>query len=126
MHPNAPLIVNEVLRSPGTPLDADARSYFEAQFPARDRPVLRPPALAGRLVPSEPGDQIEREAEAIATELTNASLGASGLRARSRANHDFGRVRVHTGDAADTAANFMGPPPFAPREHLVFRPPENP
>jgi hypothetical protein len=68
-----PIIVHDVLRSPGHPLDAATRAFFEPRF-GHDFSQVRvhtagPKRAQTRLNISQPGDPYEREADRVADQV---------------------------------------------------------
>ena len=95
-----PPIVHEVLKSPGQPLDTEARAFFERRF-GQDlsRVRLRTPVVQSRLKVGQAGDDYEREAERIAQSVAGPTI-------RPNQSHvDFSKVRVHTGPRAAESAS---------------------
>ncbi|HEY2069701.1 MAG TPA: DUF4157 domain-containing protein [Rhizomicrobium sp.] len=107
--------VGAVLRSPGSPLDADTRDFMERGF-ARDFSALRvSPAARPEIGPAN--DEFESQARAQAD-----AVMAHASRARSFAplRHNFSQVRVHTGGLAADAAKSVGADAFTLGRDVVF------
>ena len=112
-----PPIVYEVLRSPGQPLDAATRGFFEPRLgpqsvsvpPHRDSPQRESSALQlGEL-----NDRYEQEADRSAELVMRASSSFAPA-------HDFGRVRIHTGEQAARAAAAVNALAFTVGSDIVF------
>jgi uncharacterized protein DUF4157 len=106
--------VEVVLRSPGRPLDATTRSFFEGRLAGVAHRVRAAPPAPGQV--SGPRDGAEVEADRIAGELTGAPPAAGTARL------DLGDVRVHTDDSAGRSAQQLGARAFTVGAHVVFSP----
>lgn len=116
--PAAPPIVQDVLRSPGRPLDEATRSFMEPRF-GRDfssLSTLSPGLQTARLAVGPEEDAFERQAQVSARRIldndrsdTNPAPGV-----------DFSRVRVHTGPQAAAAARSVNAQAFTVGQHMVF------
>jgi Domain of unknown function (DUF4157) len=106
----APPVVQEVLRSPGRPLDAATRAFFEPRLGMVRR---SPSASSAGLVVGAVDDPREREADRVADRAVRREpSGGLGV--------DLGGVRVHTDDRAAESAAAVGARAYAVGEHLVF------
>lgn len=111
-----PSLIHEVLRSPGQPLDAATRAFMEPRLGHSFSriPVLstRPQSYSGSLVIGAAHDQYEREADANASRIANATT------AERRA--DFAGVRVHTDSRAAESARAVGARAYTVGHQVVF------
>lgn len=113
-----PPIIDEVLRSPGQPLDTTTRAFMEPRF-GHDFARVRvrnnaAPAMSDSLPGvSHPRDESEREADRIADWV----LGAPP---RPGPAYDFGKVRVHTDEKAAESAGALNAQAFTFNRHIVF------
>jgi outer membrane protein OmpA-like peptidoglycan-associated protein len=111
--PSIPPIVHDVLRSPGQPLDAQARTFMEPRFGHDFGRVSNvAPAMSSSVV-SHPEDESEREADRVADAVLDAPP-ESGI------GYDFGQVRVHTDAKAEESARALGADAFTFERHIVF------
>jgi len=115
-----PPVVDDVLRSPGRPLDAETRGFMEARF-GHDFSRVRTSAATGSPQAqgwiTDPGEACEREADRIGEAVANAPrLPVTG----EPAPYDFSRVRVHTDDAAAESARALHARAFTVGERIVF------
>jgi hypothetical protein len=118
---DVPGVVHDVLRSPGRPLDAATRAFFEPRF--GQEPALRPTATAraasssGGLMISEPGDAGEREADRVAERVTRRSDGPPRP---GGPGFDFSRVRVHADAQAAESARAVAARAYTVGHDIVF------
>ena len=139
----APSIVQEVLNSPGQPLDADTRAFMEPRFGhsfSRIR-VNSASAPQAKLTLNEPGDIFEQEADQVANQVMTApadfafdetslreSQGLSATedhtetipRTRESSGFDFSQVRVHSGETAEQSARAVNADAYTVGDHVVF------
>jgi hypothetical protein len=113
-----PPIVNEVLRSPGQPLDADTRASMESRF-GHDFGRVRvynslPRTVPVNLTVGPTNDVHEREADAAASRVA-AATAMPGKRFA-----DFGGVRVHTDSRAAESARALDARAYTLGHHIVF------
>jgi hypothetical protein len=98
--PDVPPIVDEVLHSPGQPLDANARAFMEPRF-GHDfsRVALNTNrSVSAPLTIGAPHDEFEQEAEKMAHRVMSQSAASADTK------RDFSKVRIHTdGQAAESA-----------------------
>jgi Domain of unknown function (DUF4157) len=114
----APPVVHEVLRSPGQPLEAKTRAFMEPRF-GYDLSQIRPHATGsthsgGDLKIGAVDDPAENAAEGVASRIAQISPDPGGLQ------HDFSRVRVHTGAKAAESAQAIGARAYAVGHDIVF------
>ncbi len=113
-----PLIVHEVLRSPGQPLDANTRASVESRFGhdfGRVSVYSRLPQGSSRATSIGPvHDRYEREADATASRVSVATP-MPGER-----SVDFGSVRVHADSRAAESANALDARAYTLGHHIVF------
>lgn len=113
-----PSAVHDALRSPGRPLDAEARAFFEPRLGRvlGESRATSHPALPQKMAISQPGDFHEREADQIAGRvLSLESSGEAGPRL------DLSRVRIHTGEPAERSAREVNALAFTVGQDIVFR-----
>jgi hypothetical protein len=118
-----PPIVHEVLHSPGQPLDAGARDYFEPRFGGSLQaasPRVSSKADGGGLKVEAQDTSHEREADRWADRVTSASAGAE--RGQSRQMQDFSHVRVHTDARAADSARSVNALAYTVGSDIVFAP----
>jgi hypothetical protein len=113
-----PEIVHEVLRSPGQPLDAATRAYFEPRFgnSFHATPVRMSSKANGSELSIEPASaSYEKEADAWAERIASGTGGTplTGV-------HDFSGVRVHTDARAAESARRVNARAYAVGSHIVF------
>jgi hypothetical protein len=121
-HESVPSIVHDVLRSPGQPLDASMRAYFEPRFghDFSQVPVHRPTPqlnlMPSKLGVSHPDDDYERDAEKNAKDVlkTAAPITAPAV--------DFSRVRIHTDSRAADSAQAVNAAAYTVGHNIVFGP----
>ncbi len=110
-----PDIVHDVLRSPGTPLDATTRVLMESRLGhnfsrvAVDGQRLQDSSLAVGAA----GDQYERKADASAAGVDSATSPGAGPA-------DFNGVRLHTDRRAAESAQAVGARAYTVGSHVVF------
>jgi hypothetical protein len=110
---DVPPIVQEVLRSPGQPLDAATRAVMEPRFGHDFSRVPSHIAAQSKLTISQPGDRFEQEAERTAARVTS-TVPQPGR------GHDFSEVRVHTDARAAESARAVGARAYAVGRDVVF------
>jgi len=113
-----PPIVHEVLRSPGQPLDAATRAYFEPRFgnSFHATPVRMSSKGSGRALSIAPANTFyEREADAWAERIAS---GARGVPLKGM--HDFSGVRVHTDAKAAESARRVNARAYTVGSDIVF------
>lgn len=115
---SAPPIVDEVLRSPGLPLDPQTRNFFESRFGSDLSRVqthsIERAQKSGPLTIGEPHDQFEREADAMADRVTQTPAGSGG------GFYDFNDVRIHTDARAAESARSVNALAYTVGRDLVF------
>jgi hypothetical protein len=126
----APPIVHEVLLSPGQPLDADTRAFFEPLF-GRHRSMTNvrnsPQRRRGPgLTVASANDEAEREAESVEHGLGNGvamrwnSEDAPSPAIPDLSRMDFSLVRVHADSRAGESADAISAVAYTAGEHVVF------
>jgi len=115
----APPVVHKVLGSPGQPLDAATRAFFEPRFRRDFTQVPLHAAGSGSAEPEigQPDSVWEQEAEQVAESISGKS-GAAGTLPPAR--RDFSQVRVHTDARAAAAARAISSEAFTAGNHIVF------
>jgi|GEM_PF-1354838 len=121
--PAVPPIVHEVLRSPGTPLDAHSRTFMESRFSHHFGQVqihpVGPQKFSGDLTIGAAGDLFEQEADDLAGRvigLQDHQPKRSGL----RNGYDFSQVRIHTDARAAQSAREVGAAAYTVGRDIVF------
>jgi hypothetical protein len=113
-----PPIVHEVLNSPGQPLDATTRAFFEPRFGHDFSRVPTnagtAPAIPARLAIGAPHDQFEQEADALADLVTRTSALPNA------SPYDFSNVLIHTDERAAESARQINAQAFTVGNHIVF------
>ena len=114
-----PPIVDEVLRSPGQPLDAATRAFMEPRFgydlAGMQVSRIGPSLIYRRFAIGQPCDHFEQEADRMSDRVPH-------VRARNAARrHDFSGVRIHTDEKAAEFARRVGALAYTVGQHLVFR-----
>jgi hypothetical protein len=116
---SAPPIVQDVLRSPGQPLDSATRAFMEPRFDHDFSQVpLRTaaPQRAAELTIGPANDRSEQEADLVAHTIMRTPVPggppATGV--------DFGQVRVHTGPAAARSAAAINARAYTVGRDIVF------
>jgi Domain of unknown function (DUF4157) len=110
--------VQEVLRSPGQPLDAATRAFMEPRFGHDFSDVPRHSSttrdIPARLVVGAPHDKFEEEADSRAVQVARmpAPLGAN--------RYDFSSVRIHTDARAAESARAVNALAYTVGRDLVF------
>jgi uncharacterized protein DUF4157 len=141
----APLIVNEVLQSPGVPLDSHTRDFFEPrfghEFSHARRGATAPSGVQGKLTISQPGEAFEQEADQTAQRvmrkgpasvqsmtatppstqavLENHSAGSTSS-GNSSIGPDLSQVRIHTDARAAQSARSVDALAYTVGNHVVF------
>lgn len=113
-----PPIVQDVLRSPGQPLDPQTRAAVEPKF-GHSFGSVRVHAASDQIQTSltvgAAHTPHEQQAQQVAEQVTRpGSSPADGAR------YDFGAVRVHTGGRAASAARSLNADAFTYGRHIVF------
>lgn len=113
-----PNIVYEVLASPGKPLDAGARAFFE---PRLGRLLGPGQSIGARPAQSDlrvgaADDAHEREAAALAQDMVATPSSTSTCQSL----FDLRQVRVHTGDRAAESAAAIGAKAYTTGSHVVL------
>jgi outer membrane protein OmpA-like peptidoglycan-associated protein len=109
---DVPPLVQEVLRSPGVPLDANTRAFMEPRFGHDFSQV--PVGSRGNLVLGLPGDKYEREADAATDRIINAHTNPLAT------HHDFTWVRVHADKKAADSARAVNAIAYTVGSDIVF------
>ncbi len=111
--------MDKALETPGRPLDAVERRFFEPRFGQESgragtggAPARAPQA---RLRIGAAGDAHEREADRVAERVTGAKAPAA-----PSPRHDFSQVRVHTDPQAAESASALNAQAFTVGDHIVF------
>lgn len=119
-HEDAPSIVQEVLRSPGRPLDAATRSFMESSIGHDFSRVqtVTPQRSSDGLEVGPADDGFEREADRISARAVLAHEPNDATARRDR--HSFAHVRVHTDERAAQSARAVGALAYTVGNHLVF------
>jgi len=117
----APPIVDEVLRTPGQPLDPATRGFMEPRFGGdfsqiRLTATTLQPARSG-LVIGRDHDPYEQEAERVAAAVAQAPAAAD----RS-GRYDFSGVRVHADARAAASARAVGAQAYTVGRDIVLDP----
>jgi hypothetical protein len=119
--PEVPPIVHEVLRSPGQPLDASMRAFFESRFGHDFRNVKLRHTIAndtqGNLTLNDPHDADEEEANQVAERV---SRSIEPQVASSPREYDFSHVRIHTDGRAAASARAVNALAYVVGKHIVF------
>jgi uncharacterized protein DUF4157 len=118
---DVPPIVHDVLRSPGTPLDASTRAFVEPRF-GHDFSGAALSATArgqtqAKLLLNQPGDVHEQEADRAAERVT--SKGDMQL-ATEAPRYNFSGVRVHTDQRAAESARAVRALAYTVGRNVVF------
>jgi hypothetical protein len=116
-----PRIVQEVLSSPGEPLDSSTRAYFEPRF----RATLGNVPASGLALPLTPRplrlgqqrDSNEQEADRLAQQVVRETASSAATPAPGA--FDFSRVRLHTGQEAAESARRIHAVAFTAGNHVV-------
>jgi hypothetical protein len=114
-----PPIVHEVLRSPGQPLDAETRAFFEPPFghdfsQVRVHTDTQPAHQTGSKL-SRPSEPSEQEAEQVARSIQSVAP------AQPKGPHyDFSEVRIHADDHAAASAQAVHALAYTVGRDVVF------
>src|SRR6267154_1162732 len=113
-----PSVVNEVLCSPGMPLNSAVRAFMETRFDRNYGNVrLRvAPTSQSKLAVNEPGDPYEREADRVASDVLQSSEHSLG----HEEGGAFANVRVHADAKAAEAAHAVNARAFTVGNSIVF------
>ncbi len=117
-----PPIVHEVLRSPGQPLDAATRAFFEPRFGHDFSQVrvktamLKPPQSELRIGP----DRFEEEANGVAERVLQSPIPNVPRISGRRSGFDFSQVRVHTDAKAAESAQAVKALAYTVGRDIVF------
>jgi outer membrane protein OmpA-like peptidoglycan-associated protein len=126
-----PAIVQEVLQSPGQPLDPATKTWMESSF-EKDFSQVQPRSISPNIIQSQlrvsdSGDAFEVEAERMADAVTRAERdpilplpNSRNVDAKSRFDSDFSQVQVHTDAKAAEAAHVLNAEAFTLGQHIVF------
>jgi hypothetical protein len=113
-----PPIAHEVLSSPGQPLDTATRALMESRFGhnfSQVRAHFSAPTVPRiKLTIGQKGDQYEREADAIAEQMSHGSTPQAGN------GYDFGDVRIHTDARAAESARMVNAAAYTVGRDIVF------
>jgi hypothetical protein len=117
-----PSIVHDVLRSPGSPLDASARAFMESRFGHDLSRVqtLTPQKSASGLEVGPTRDSFEDEAERVSRRVTREPSTHACDESTTRDRQSFAHVRVHTDDRAAQSARAVGAVAYTVGNHVVF------
>lgn len=120
----APQIVHDVLNSPGQPLDAGTRSFFETRF-AHNFSKVPVSAIAQQLSPSSltvgaPTDVYEREADRIADSVMLNKGDKKMSAVNEKPSFDLSNVRVHTDSRAAASARAVDAEAYTLGHNIVF------
>ena len=123
----APRIVHEVLNSPGNPLDADTRSFFETRF-AHEFSHVPVRSISKQLSPSsltvgESGNVDEQEADRVADSVMKnrkCENKAPSSRERHGGKFDLSHVRVHTDARSAESARAVNALAYTVGNNIVF------
>ena len=112
------MIVHDVLRSPGEPLDAATRSAMSNRFansPGSSVASITRTPLQATLAVNQPGDRYEQEADAVSERVMQApeSRDFPGGRA-------FAGVRLHTDFRAAESARALGALAYTVGQDIIF------
>jgi uncharacterized protein DUF4157/3D domain-containing protein len=111
--------VQEVLRSPGQPLDAETRAFMELRF-GHDFSQVRVNAARNRdqaeFAPTESGGDLEQDADRAAT----AIMRAPDTDVDPRFGPDFSRVRIHADSNSAKVARSLNSRAFTVGNTIVF------
>ena len=119
-----PPIVNEVLRSPGQPLDAETRAFMELRF-AHDFSQVQaqgfaPQFTCGALSVAPPNDRFEQEAEFQARRIALSDARPLIHKRASRGGYDFSLVRTHSDAKAAESARQINALAYTVGRDIVF------
>ena len=117
-NPSVPAIVDDVLRTPGEPLDPATRTVMESRFGhdfASGQTHLQASASGSSgLTLGGQNDPLESAAEATAETIINTQPDSSGQR------YDLSHVRVHTDDRAAASARALDAHAYTVGHDVVF------
>ncbi|MGH9586170.1 MAG: eCIS core domain-containing protein [Acidobacteriaceae bacterium] len=116
--PTVPSVVQEVLSSPGQPLDAGARSVMEAGFGANLRGIHANPASMRASGISQPSDPSEIEADHMASRVLNSASAPRGPKSTGL----FDSIQIHTDPKAARSAQAVNAHAYTVGNHIVFAP----
>jgi hypothetical protein len=120
-----PTIVHDVLRSPGRPLDASTRAFFEPRF-ARNFSRVPVSSAAQQISSStltigEPSSVFEQEADRMADAVTRIESTEKKTSLRNKQNSfDLDKVRIHTGTQAAESARAVNARAYTVGNDIVF------
>lgn len=113
-----PPIVQDVLNSPGEPLDANTRAFFEPRF-GHGLSYMGVNTLTGKsqtsLTVSQAGDAHEQEADRMSERITGMQQ-----RDEHRDLYDFSQVRVHSSPQAAESARMINAMAYTVGRNVVF------
>ena len=119
-----PPIVHQVLSSPGQPLDAATRDFFEPRIGTvpGDSKLMSNVSVPQKLSISEPGDFHEREADRVADRIIESPASSQQRRARDGAQplFDLSRIRIHADERAAESAAAVNALAFTVGNQIVF------
>ena len=122
-----PQIVHEVLNSPGQPLDAGTRSFFETRFAHNFSSVpissTSPQVSTSSLTVGEPDDVYEQEADRIADSVIHKAgkePGSLSLNDQQDSKVDLGNVRLHTDSRGAESARSLNALAYTFGNDIVF------
>ena len=115
-----PVIVYEVLRSPGEPLDTHTRVFMEQRFghDFAQISVAAPQLSQSGLTISPANDPLEREADRWADKALDDS--AMDAQSRDESAADFSRVRIHTDARAAESSRAVNARAYTVGQDIVF------
>ena len=111
-----PPSIDDVLRSPGDPLDAATRAFFATRLPRPRVHVSASATVASRLEMTGPDDASEREAERAGDSVHDAAAPEPDQRASDR----LSRVRIHADARAAESARSVDALAYTVGHHVVF------
>ncbi|MCK4787487.1 MAG: DUF4157 domain-containing protein [Desulfobacteraceae bacterium] len=118
-----PPIVQDVLRSPGQPLDMETRAFMEPRFGhdfSRVRVHTAMPKAQSRLIINQIGDQYEQEADCVAEQVLRTAEPDVEKGFHPSSGYGFSQVRVHTGKRAAESAQALNARSFTIGRDVVF------
>lgn len=121
---DVPLIVEEVLSSPGQPLESAIAAYMDMKFSQVDLcfPIdgTKTSTLPSRMIPTRSTDQLMLNADDTADGITSIWKAGMDHRRAHRTEFDFSKVTVHTDFRASESANAIGAQAYTVGSHIVF------
>ena len=110
--------VQDVVNSPGRPLDAATRQQYEGWFGRVTEPTQPPPPDGPVRRIGAPAEPAEAAADALAGRALRSAPATS---ATPVSPVDFSRVRVHTDDRAAESSRRIGAAAYTVGQHIVLR-----